>query len=156
MFFRIGKQEAQKTRPLKIILHNKKQRKEIIDKSYQIKKIPSSSEYKKCIITKDLTVRQRDENKARRLLYQKEKKKDLHTSTYEEVTITDNSNNSTILEASAILPQNNSDIFESNTTNHNLSMDLGDNLVHEETIIGGLLLQHNRTVNNPTADIHNT
>ena len=99
VFFRIGKQEAHTTRPLKIILSNKKQRKEIIDKSNNIKKVTTSSEYKNCIITKDLTVRQRENIKARKLLYKKEEQKDkeeFNTTSYDEDRITDTSQNSTI------------------------------------------------------------
>ena len=50
--YRIGKPSPSSTRPLKIILNNKKQRKEIIDKASLIKTIPPSSYLSKFIIAK--------------------------------------------------------------------------------------------------------
>ena len=63
--FRLGNKQNNTNRPLKIILNNKKQRKEIIDSAANIKSLQSSV-FKRCIITKDLTPRQREANKQRR------------------------------------------------------------------------------------------
>ena len=63
--FRLGNKQNNSNRPLKIILNNKKQRKEIIDSAANIKSLQSSV-FKRCIITKDLTPRQREANKQRR------------------------------------------------------------------------------------------
>ena len=66
--FRLGnyKSGSVKPRPLKIIMNNKKQRKDILDNTSKIKSLPTSTGLNKSIIVKDLTVRQRDENKKRR------------------------------------------------------------------------------------------
>ena len=52
-------------------MNNKKQRKDIMDKTSQIRTLPAEKELHKCIIVKDLTIRQREEWKQAR----KEKKK---------------------------------------------------------------------------------
>lgn len=64
--FRLGNPGPHKSRPLKIILNNKKHRKDILDNAHKLKNVPPTSRVAKCIISKDLTVRQREENKKRR------------------------------------------------------------------------------------------
>ena len=62
--FRLGKRQPNKIRPLNVTLTNRKQRKDIIDNAREIgTKAPYP--YRKVIIFKDLTPRQRVENKQR-------------------------------------------------------------------------------------------
>ena len=61
--FRIGIPKSGSNRPLKIVLNNKRERKQILDKVRLIKSVDDKS-LKKCVITKDFTPRQREENKA--------------------------------------------------------------------------------------------
>ena len=63
--FRLGNAKDKRVRPLKIVLNNKRQRKMLLDNAKHIKKI-APSDLKKCILVKDLTVQQREENKTRR------------------------------------------------------------------------------------------
>ena len=60
--FRLGNRQPDKNRPLKVIMKNKHLRKEIIDNAKHIssKALPI---YKKVVIVKDLTPRQREEIK---------------------------------------------------------------------------------------------
>lgn len=69
--FRLGNPSTGKIRPLKIVLNNKKHRKNILDNVSNIKMLTNPT-IEKCIIVKDLTVRQREINKKRR----DEKKRD--------------------------------------------------------------------------------
>ncbi|KAK3094371.1 hypothetical protein FSP39_000829 [Pinctada imbricata] len=66
--FRLGnyKEDSTNIRPLKIIFNNKKDRKDILDNVTKIRKIGRHDRLSKCIISKDLTVRQRQANKQRR------------------------------------------------------------------------------------------
>ena len=68
--FRLGNQNSKtgntKPRPLKVILNNKRQRKEILDNTSKIKDLPSRTGLNRCIVVKDLTVRQREERKQKR------------------------------------------------------------------------------------------
>ena len=66
MCIRLGPANPQKTRALKVILNNKKQRNEIIENFRKIRNL-QEHDLKRCIVTKDLTKKQREENKARRL-----------------------------------------------------------------------------------------
>ena len=62
--FRLGNRQPDKNRPLKVIMKNKHLRKEIIDNAKHTcisSKAPPI--YKKAVIVKDLTPRQREENK---------------------------------------------------------------------------------------------
>ena len=64
--FRLGNRQPNKIRPLKVTLTNRKQRKDIIDNARDIgTKAPYP--YREIIIVKDLTHRQRVENKQRRI-----------------------------------------------------------------------------------------
>ena len=63
--FRLGNAKDKRVRPLKIVLNNKRQRKMLLDNAKHIKK-NAPSDLKKCILVKDLTVQQREENKTRR------------------------------------------------------------------------------------------
>ena len=54
--FRIGIQKEGKNRPLKIVLNNKRERKQILDNARHIK-IKAEGEMKKCVVTKDFTPR---------------------------------------------------------------------------------------------------
>lgn len=69
--FRLGNYKEGTNRPLKVIMNNKKHRKNILDNAPKIRDLPSTSDLKRCIIVKDLTKRQRETNKLRR----EEKKK---------------------------------------------------------------------------------
>ena len=64
--FRLGTPQSGKIRPLEVIFNNKKHRKDILDHASNIRSISASTGLHKCIIAKDLTVRQREENKKRR------------------------------------------------------------------------------------------
>ena len=66
--FRLGNfhSGSTKPRPLKVIFNNKRQRKEIVDNTMKIRRLPTTSGLNKCIIVKDLTVRQRNERKQKR------------------------------------------------------------------------------------------
>ena len=65
LLFRVGSKKVGSIRPLKIVLNNKRQRKEILDQVRFIKsKAPPTLQ--RCVITKDFTPRQRDENKKKR------------------------------------------------------------------------------------------
>lgn len=66
LLFRLGNPTPKRNRPLKIIFNNKKQRKDILDNASKIKNIPAKNCLTMCIIAKDLTVQQRDQNKKRR------------------------------------------------------------------------------------------
>jgi hypothetical protein len=74
--FRLGKQ-IMKTRPLKFVFNNKKHRKDILDNAYNMKNIPVSNKLSKVIIAKDLTIQQRDQNKKKRELKNKNNKQSL-------------------------------------------------------------------------------
>ena len=63
--FRIGKPGEGATRPMKIILSDKRQRNKLIENAKSIGE-KCHGQLKKCILVKDLTPRQRDENKLRR------------------------------------------------------------------------------------------
>lgn len=90
--FRLGNFKPQDTRPLKIILENKKQRKEILDNASKLKHLPNAHPLSRCIIVKDLTPSQRDLNKKRR--GKSKKTKPSNTSSehdaYNEMTICEN------------------------------------------------------------------
>ena len=60
--FRLGNQAEDKIKPLKIIMKNKRHRKNILDNATKIKSL-SDTIFGKCIIVKELTVRQREEHK---------------------------------------------------------------------------------------------
>lgn len=64
--FRLGNPKDGVNRPLKIVFNNKKHRKTVLDKASNIRKLPTTSEFSRCIVAKDLTMRQREENKKRR------------------------------------------------------------------------------------------
>ena len=65
LMFRVGSKKAGSVRPLKILLNNKRHRKEILDHARFIKsKAPPTLQ--RCVITKDLTLRQREESKKKR------------------------------------------------------------------------------------------
>ena len=64
--FRLGNPTPKRNRPLKIIFNNKKQRKDIVDNTSKIKNIPPKNCLSMCIIVKDLTVQQRDQNKKKK------------------------------------------------------------------------------------------
>jgi hypothetical protein len=66
LLFRLGNPTPKRNRPLKIIFNNKKQRKDILDNASKIKNILAKNCLSMCIIAKDLTVQQRDQNKKRR------------------------------------------------------------------------------------------
>ena len=66
VLFRIGNKSPQKDRPLKIII--RQERKNILDNAHKIKTIPVENDLKRCIIVKDLTISQREENKKRRIM----------------------------------------------------------------------------------------
>ena len=81
--FRIGKPGTDRTRPLKVILKEKKHRNDIIQQARNIK-TNCDGDLKNCIIVKDLTERQRNENKERR---KKQAEERLETEAYENKTI---------------------------------------------------------------------
>ena len=64
--FRLGNQREGSNRPLKIVMNNKKERKQILDNASKMKLVPKHNKFAKCIIAKDLTVEQRKANKKRR------------------------------------------------------------------------------------------
>ena len=85
--FRLGNKDPKKTRPLKLILNNKRQRKEIMDNVSKIKNLHDQN-LKKCIVVKDLTPSQREINKQRRLEKIKSKPKKVNsTPNSEEVAL---------------------------------------------------------------------
>ena len=61
--FRLGNPKERVVRPLKVVMNNKKHRKNILDNDSKLKQLPHTSEFVKCIIAKDLTVKQREINK---------------------------------------------------------------------------------------------
>ena len=81
--FRIGKPGNNQSRPLKIILKEKKHRNDIMQQARNIK-TNCDKELEKCIIVKDLTERQRNENKERRKKQAAERQE---TEAYENKTI---------------------------------------------------------------------
>jgi hypothetical protein len=64
--FRLGNPKKETHRPLKLVMNNKKHRKDIIENALKLKLLPQTSRLAKYIIAKDLTIRQREENKKRR------------------------------------------------------------------------------------------
>ena len=82
--FRLGKQ-IMKPRPLKIVFNNKKHRKDILDNAYNMKNIPVSNKLSKVIIAKDLTIQQRDQNKKKRELKNKNNKQSLQKTKASEM-----------------------------------------------------------------------
>ena len=86
--FRIGIPKSGSNRPLKIVLNNKRERKQILDKVRLIKSVDDES-LKKCVITKDFTPRQREENKAKRDERKKESVPKSHneSNVYDEETV---------------------------------------------------------------------
>ena len=94
--FRLGNFNTSKCRPLKIVLNNKKHRKDILDNASKIRELPQSNQLKKCIITKDLTPQQREMNKVRRQQMQQQANQEnlVHMSTLEDEQY--NFNNTTI------------------------------------------------------------
>ena len=77
LLFRLGNPTPKRNRPLKIIFNNKKQRKDILDNASKIKNIPAKNCLSMCIIEKDLTVQQRDQNIKRRAEKMKQQQKAL-------------------------------------------------------------------------------
>jgi hypothetical protein len=63
--FRLGNPKKETHRPLKLVMNNKKHRKDIIENALKLKLLPQTSRLAKYIIAKDLTIRQREENKKR-------------------------------------------------------------------------------------------
>lgn len=74
-----------KPRPLKIVFNNKKHRKDILDNAYNMKNIPVSNKLSKVIIAKDLTIQQRDQNKKKRELKNKNNKQSLQKTKASEM-----------------------------------------------------------------------
>jgi hypothetical protein len=66
LLFRLGNPTPKRSRSLKIIVNNKKQRKNIVDNTSKIKNIPPKNCLSMWIIVKDLTVQQRDQNKKKK------------------------------------------------------------------------------------------
>jgi hypothetical protein len=64
--FRLGNPKKETNRTLKLVMNNKKHRKDIIENALKLKLLPQTSRLAKYIIAKDLTIRQREENKKRR------------------------------------------------------------------------------------------
>ena len=64
--FRLGNPKKETNRPLKLVMNNKKHKKHIIENALKLKLLPQTSRLAKCIIVKDLTVRQREEHKKKR------------------------------------------------------------------------------------------
>ena len=85
--FRLGNPKEGVVRPLKVVMNNKKHRKNILDNASKLKQLPHTSECVKCIIAKDLTMRQRELNKNRR----EEKKRDKAKSAKKNPELSDNS-----------------------------------------------------------------
>ena len=161
--FRIGKPTEGKTRPLKVVLNNKKHRKNIIEKAHLIKSFTKSNEFQKCIITKDLTPRQREENKQRRLERNKQKEKGgtlMSNTNFNNTTIPDQKEDDRTMQADEpssksltgtqqpksqylLSPQKyysgSQDSFNSDDSVPNEDLGL--------TIIGGLLTTDNRSIN---------
>lgn len=65
LMFRLGNKKQGVIRPLKVILENRKTRKEILDNAKHIS-TKVQGKYKKVVIVKDLTQKQRDFNRKRR------------------------------------------------------------------------------------------
>ena len=108
--FRIGKPTQGICRPLKVILHEKRHRNKLIENA---KLIGSRCEgvLKKCIIVKDLTTRQRDENKQRRIQRTNNPHKDSPGASARETMQTNqyddfNFNNTTIISQPLLQPLN--------------------------------------------------
>ena len=66
--FRMGKFSSERSKPraLKIVFNSKRERKTILDNTLKIRSIPERTGLNKCVVVKDLTVRQREENKIKR------------------------------------------------------------------------------------------
>jgi hypothetical protein len=64
--FRLGNPKKETNRPLKLVMNNKKHRKDIIENALKLTLLPQTSRLAKCIIVKDLTIGQREENKKKR------------------------------------------------------------------------------------------
>ena len=167
--FRLGNYSSSNPnpRPLKIILNNKKQRKDIIDNTIKIKNLPGQSGLNKCIIVKDLTKRQREENKKRRAEKLKPAK-NRHEATKEQTSVKDVFNDetihdNTIIEATVTnIGNDNEDvtamsqpllqpIYRMRVAESNLTVETGNNIhksrlsqvspfsdIGDETMIGGI------------------
>ena len=106
LLFRLGNYRpgSAKPRPLKVIFNNKRQRKEVIDNTSKIRHLSVASGLNKCIIVKDLTVRQRNDRKQKReekLKSDKNTKKHQEETTPKEINIFEENTiaDSTIIEA---------------------------------------------------------
>ena len=88
--FRLGNRQPTKIRPLKVIMMSKKQRKDVIDNA---KFIGTKAPYpfRKVVIVKDLTPRQREENKQRRINKQHRNKQKSPAKINNEVQVHTNS-----------------------------------------------------------------
>lgn len=96
VMFRIGNPKEGVNRPLKLVFNNKKHRKDVLDNASKIRKISHTNQLNRCIIVKDLTIRQRDTNKKRREERRKTSQKDnrppIDEQAYDEDTICENNN----------------------------------------------------------------
>ena len=161
LLFRLDNPTPKRNRPLKIIFNNKKQRKDILDNASKIKNIPAKNCLSMCIIEKDLTVQQRDQNKKRRAEKMKQQQKAL-----KEKKTVDNENNPENIDQEMIVdaiagsqefmddtaPPSQSQqplvpLLFDNLHAHNIDVN-EDNLslssLGEETIIGGFDLEKSR------------
>ena len=161
--FRIGKPTEGKTRPLKVVLNNKRQRKNIIENAHLIKTFTKSNEFQKCIITKDLTPRQREENKQRRLERNKQKEKGgtlLNNTNFNNTTIPDQKEDDRTMQVDESSSKSLSGTQQPKSQyllspqkyyhGSQESLNSDDSVLNEDlgaTIIGGLLTTDNRSIN---------
>ena len=161
LLFRLGNPTPKRNRPLKIIFNNKKQRKDILDNASKIKNIPAKNCLSMCIIAKDLTVQQRDQNKKRRAEKIKQQQKALkEKKTVDNENKPENIDQEMIVDAIAgsqecmddtAPPSQSQQLLETllfdNLHAHNIDVN-GDHLslssLGEETIIGGFDLEQPR------------
>lgn len=155
---RLGNHGSKKPRPLKVILNNKRQRKEILNNASKIRTIPKHSKLANCIIAKDLTPQQRLENKNR-----KEKKKEEDKGQTVQITTTKDkqeTNNLNTIETVAIVENiDMSDIMDSQsqpllgplhthqepTSPEIIRHEQEGSEYDEETVIGGFSISHSTT-----------
>ena len=121
--FRLGNRQLTKIRPLKVIMMSRKQRKDVIDNAKFIGTL-APYPFRKVVIAKDLTHRQREENKQRRINKQHMNKQKNPAKTNIEVHVHTNS----------------SPMDKEGSSHHNVYSEetvLNTMVNNEETIIGG-------------------
>ena len=131
--FRLGNKRYKYVRPLKVILGSKKTRKAIIENVKHISnKAPENFKY--VLIVKDLTTRQRAENKARRETMNRLKKRSSEIKQSEQTSRYVNLDNTAWDELlTNLIGEDNTTMMDYNSSNQKMK-----NVYEEETIIGTL------------------